>query len=282
MGAALAAATAPQAGAGMPAVAAALEELVACDGIGQWPGCHARRRDAEALRQMSRDCRALLATRGLAGGLKRLVYSLNPLLACASPLLGGRVAARPGDVLPALEAAAATTDRKRPPMDAHIAAFIAITADTPVMAELAAADRMTTHKECMAVLGVYGRLQLRLHPAPLPGLAGWLLECGLIDLSSWLNVRTRKSIGEKLAAEAKAGQIASMVILLRNDAALNADRAGAEQAAARLAAIAGELARLEAGAGPREDAARHGGEEIAAAAGLTATMGAALVLALTG
>jgi hypothetical protein len=276
------AALAASASAGPPATAAALEEIVAFDIIGQWPGCAARRRDAEALKQVSRDWRTMLGTRGPAGGIKRLIYSLNPLLACASPLLAGRVAARPIDLLPALEAASANADRKRPPIDAHIAAFTAATADTPVLAELGAADSLTTPKERMAVLGLYGRLQLRLHPAPLPGLAAWLLECGLIDLTSWQSLKQRKAIGEKLAAEAKAGQIASMVLLLRNDAALAADRAGAEQAAARIFAITAELGQLYSGAAYRKEAARRSGQEIAAAAGLTAAMGAALVLALTG
>jgi hypothetical protein len=73
-----------------------------------------------------------------------------------------------------------------------------------------------------------------------------------------------------------------MVLLLRNDAALAADRAGAEQAAARIFAITAELGQLYSGAAYRKEAARRSGQEIAAAAGLTAAMGAALVLALTG
>ena len=279
LGAAVAAACG---GSGSAPVAAALEEIVAFDIIGQWPGCAARRRDAEALRQFSRDMRSMLGTRGPAGGMKRLIYSLNPLLACASSLLGGRIAARPVDLLPALEAASANADRKRPPLDAHIAAFVAATADTPVLAELGSTDAMTSLKERMAVLGLYGRLQLRLHPAPLPGLAGWLVECGLIDLNSWRNLRTRKEIADHLAAEAKAGQIASMILLLRNEAALQSDRAGAEQADLRLHTITMELAQLRSGARHRDDMARRNGQEIAAAAGLTAAMGAALVLALTG
>jgi hypothetical protein len=280
LGAALAAAThGPAASA---PVAAALEELIAFDIIGQWPGCLARRRDAEGLRQFSRDARSMLGTRKPVGGLKRVVYSLNPLLACASKLLGGRMAARAVDLLPALEAASASADRKVPPLDAHIAAFVAASADTPVLAELGATDAMTAPKERMAVLGLYGRLQLRLHPEPLPGLAGWLLECGLIDLTSWQSFSTRKQMAEKLAAEAKAGQIAAMILLLRNDAAIQADRAGAEHAALRLQQITIELGQLKYGAQHRDDTARRNGQEIAAAAGLMSAMGAALVLALTG
>ena len=279
VGTALAAAHA--AGEAANAVAAALEELVGCDAISLWPGCAARRRDPEALKQAARDCRNLLATRGQAGGVRRLIYSLNPLLPCASPLLAGHIAARPSDLLPALEAAAAAADRKRPPMDAHIAAFIAATGDPPLLAELGSIDNMAGPRERMAVLGFFGRLQLRLHPAPLPGLAAWLLECGLIDLTSWQSLATRKTLADRLSAEAKAGQIAAMVLLLRNDAAQTADRAGAEQALARMAAIAAELAQLQGGAKHRAAACRRSGHEIAASVGLIASMCAALVLALS-
>jgi hypothetical protein len=279
LGTALAAACA--AGDAARHIAAALEELVACDAISLWPGCSMRRRDAEALKQAARDSRNLLATRGQAGGIRRLIYSLNPLLPCASPLLAGHIAARPADVLPALEAASATADRKRPPMDAHIAAFIAATGDTPLLAELGSIENMAGPRERMAVLGFFGRLQLRLHPGPLPGLAAWLLECGLIDLTNWQSLATRKALAERLAAEAKAGQIAAMVLLLRNDTAQAADRAGGEQARARLAAIAAELAQLQGGASQRAALYRRGGQEIAASAGLVASMCAALVMALS-
>jgi hypothetical protein len=279
VGTALAAAHA--AGESGRAIAAAIEELVAGDAVSLWPGCTTRRRDPEALKAASRDWRNLLATRGQAGGIKRLIYSLNPLLPCASPLLAGHIAARPTDILPALEAAAAGADRKHPPMDSHIAAFIAATGDSPLLAELGSIENMAGPRERMAVLGFFGRLQMRLHPAPLPGLAGWLLECGLIDLTSWQSLLTRKALAERLAAEAKAGQIAAMVLLLRNDTALATDRAGAEQAAQRMAAINAELSALRDGGKHRAAACRRTGHEIAASLGLIASMCAALVLALS-
>ena len=176
------AALAASASAGPPATAAALEEIVAFDIIGQWPGCAARRRDAEALKQVSRDWRTMLGTRGPAGGIKRLIYSLNPLLACASPLLAGRIAARPIDLLPALEAASANADRKRPPIDAHIAAFVAARADSTLLADMGHLDGFVSPDERLSVLRLYARLQARLHATAFPNLAGWLLESGLIDL----------------------------------------------------------------------------------------------------
>ena len=261
-------------------LAVALEELVAQDGITQWCACQTRRRDLAALKQDARDWRGWLALRGPMGGLKRLAYALNPLLPCASPLLGGRLAARLGDLLPALEAAAVQADRKRPPIDADIAAFAAARADQTLATELGQMDGFATDADRAAVLSFFGRLQLRTHPAPLPQLASWLLESGMVVLTRWRSLATRKSLGEALAVHARAGQIAPMLALAENSGARAADRSGAAQAASRLEAIAAERRLLAADAPRRAAGADRAGQDIAAAAGLAAILAAGLALAL--
>src|SRR6202034_2742220 len=93
-------------------------------------------------------------------------------------------------------------------------------------------------------IALFSRLQGRLHPAPLPGLAGWLLESGLIDVAAWRNLAQRKLLAERLAEAARAGQIAGMQRLANDTAARAADAAAADKAAARVAAITVELAAL--------------------------------------
>jgi len=261
-------------------IAVALEELVANDGITQWCGCQTRRRDLPALKQDARDWRGWLATRGPMGGVKRLVYALNPLLLCGSPLLGGRLAVRLTDLLPALEDAAGQADRKRPPIDADIAAFAAARADLALVVELGQVDGFATEADRAAVLGFFGRLQLRTHPAPLPRLAAWLLESGMIALTRWHSLATRKALSEALAQHAQAGQIAPMLALAEDSGARASDRSGAAHAAARLEAIAAERAFLAADAPQRAAGAERAGQDIAAATGLVATLAAVLVLAL--
>jgi hypothetical protein len=258
----------------------ALEELVAHDAITQWCACQTRRRDLPALKQDARDWRGWLATRGPMGGLKRLVYALNPLLQCGSPLLSGHSAARLGDLLPALEAAAAQADKKRPPIDADIAAFAAARADQALVVELGQMDGCATEADRAVVLGFFGRLQLRTHPAPLPRLASWLLESGMIALTRWHSLATRTSLATALASHAQAGQIAPMLALAEDTGARAADRSGAIQAAARLEAIGTERVSLATDAPVRAAGAERAGQDIAAAAGLVATLTAVLALAL--
>jgi eukaryotic-like serine/threonine-protein kinase len=261
-------------------VSAALEEIVVHDVAIAWAAQQPRRRDLGALRQDTRDWRGWIMQRGPMGGVKRLLYGANPLLACGSALLGGQVAARLQDLLPALEEAAPRADRAHPPIDAHIAAFIAARADGALLNDIGQLDGFATTEDRLAVIALFSRLQSRLHPAPLPGLAGWLLESGLIDVAAWRNLAQRKLLAERLAEAARAGQIAGMQRLANDTAARAADAAAAEKAAARVAAITVELATLETEAAARATEAERLGHEIATGAGLLAVVGAAVALGL--
>jgi hypothetical protein len=195
-------------------------------------------------------------------------------------LLAGRVVARLADLLPALEAAAPRADRKRPPVDVHVAAFTAARADTTLLSDIGHLDGFATPAERLSVLRLFARLQARLHSAPLPALAGWLLDSGLIDLHQWRNLQTRQAVGKRLAEAAAAGQIPSMLHLAQDEAAHGADRAGAVQAAARAGQIEQELAALLTGGAKRRLDATRLGHEIAAALGLLAMLGAAVALGM--
>jgi hypothetical protein len=219
------------------------------------------------------------------GGSRRLLYALNPFLRCGSPLLNGRVAVRLQDLLPALDtlatAAGAQLDRKRPPFDGHIAAFAAARADPKLQMEFTRLPGLTTQGETPAVLAFYACLQLNLNPGPLPGLAGWLLDGGTIDLDAWRNIATRQRRAKDLAARAAAGQIAAMLLLAEDQTSRGAERAGAAQAAARLKSIQTERAALLAGTGERAESARRTGEDIAFGAATLAALSAVLALAFT-
>ncbi|HTZ70776.1 MAG TPA: hypothetical protein VMB71_09025 [Acetobacteraceae bacterium] len=265
---------------GQTALRAALEHLVTHDAIAHWSALQTKRRDLAGMRQESLEWRSWLGTRGPMGGMRRLLYGLNPLLPCGSPLLAGRTVARLGDLLPALEQAAQRADRKRPPIDPHIAAFIAARADTALSAEMGQLDGFVSPAERLAVLRLFARLQARLHLAPLPLLAGWLLESGLIELTAWRNLHTRKALAARLAEAAAAGQIATMLLLAQDEQARQADHAGAERAVARAAAIETELAALAADGPARHARAEKLGQDIAGGAGLVATLTAAMALGL--
>jgi hypothetical protein len=261
---------------------AALEELVTFDIIGFWCALQTKRKDLAGLRQESRDWRGWLTARGAMGGTKRLIYALNPLLACGSALLAGRVVVRLGDLMPVLEAASARSEHKRPPIDAHIAAFVAARADSTLLADMGHLDGFASPDERISVLRLFARLQARLHATPFPNLAAWLLESGLIEMDQWRNLQTRKMLGVRLGEAAAAGQIPAMLQLVQDEGARAADRTGAERAAARAAAITQHLAFLADSAAQRRTKAERLGHDISAGAGMLAMLGAAVAIGLSG
>ncbi len=270
-----------------PAMAAAdaartgsLREIVEEGVLTQWAASHPRRSDSAALVQQARDWAAWLATRGAAGGLNRLLYGLNPLLACASPLLAGRPVLRLAELLPALEAASGRADRRQPPIDAHITAFIAARAEQSMKAELTGLNSFAGESERPLVLRLYSRLQTRLDCGPLPGLAAWLHEAGYTGLDRWRSRVTRNAQAKRIATLVSAGQLGALVTAVEDAAALAADSAAATAGLERIEFLRQRLQDSEENGAKRLEDARRLAHDIAAGAGLLSILGAALSVAM--
>ena len=189
---------------------------------------------------------------------------------------GVRAAGRRG----ALDPAAAAADRTRPPVDAHIAAFLAARLEPALAGDLARLTSFAGSQDRLTVLRLFGRLQERLHPDPLPGLAGWLVSSGMVSLGDWKNKPTRAALEERVDKAAQAGQIAEMVDLVDDKAARQADAAGAKAAAHRIETLQDLLEEIAQAAPRRDEEAELLSYELVTGAGLIATLGAALALAL--
>lgn len=253
-----------QAGAAGEAVATALLDLIAGEAAVTWAGTRLARADAAPVPAEARRWRTLLAARGATGGVRRLVYALNPLLPCASPLLAGRAAARSADLVAALEARAERSDGvpEAPPVDAEIAAFAVVRAERPSEAETASLAAQSGPRGAVARLEMLATLQDSARTRA-PALARWLIADPDL-LASWHNNAARAELTARLTALASAGQLRPLLALLRDPAARAADTKGAKAAAAQLAALDAEIARIEAGRPQRERAAGGLGQEVAA------------------
>jgi hypothetical protein len=263
-----------------PDVLIAIQEIVSAGAVGQFCLASPRRHGSGSLADEERGWRAWLMAKGPAGGVRRLAYGMNPLMACASPLLGDRVVVRAADLLPALDASAGGADRTRPPIDSHIAAFIAARVEPALADDLVHLTSFAEPAERLSLLRLFGRLQARLHPAALPALAGWLMACGLAGVADWRSHKTREVLRERLMLAATAGSVAAMVDLLDNEAARAADRLGAAHAAARVKTLEGALQAITEDAPRRFQAAQLLGHELVVGAGMMASLGAVIALAL--
>ncbi len=257
----------------------ALVEIVASEAAAHWAAARAGRGDGAELRAEAHRRRALLNARGPAGGARRLLYALNPLLACESALLGGRLATRLSELVPALEARAGRGGPSggAQAVDGDIAAFVAARSDRQSEIEMAAVAVGQGPAGALARIELLAALQERAR-VPAPALARWLVAEPDRLLAGWHSRTLRRQLAERLKDVAEAGQLAPILALVQDPVGRAADLREAREAAAELARVEAALARIEGAAGARAVAARSLGQEAAAGLGLAAL---ALALALT-
>jgi hypothetical protein len=266
----------------VPGLLNLLEEIVTFEAVARWASTRAEHCDMATLHQQARQWRAWQRRRGLGGGLLRVIYELNSLVPCASPLLGQRWIARLVDLLPALEAISEDPEaRKRLPLDTHIAAFVAARQDARGGAEFSDLLGDGRGGPVVAQIRVLGKLQAQVAGKPLPGLAAWLAAQAEPTIATWHNRRTRERIEKRLAELAAQGMLAPVAALLDDPTARAADQQGLERATATVAAIDAELSQLKNGGPKRAAEARRLGRDIAVGIGLL-TLTAALAAAILG
>lgn len=250
----------------------AIASIVETEAARIWGNEREDRCDLALIRTDARLHRAALRTRNEG---KLLLYLLNPLLACGSPLLAGRCVVRIVDLLAAIDAAAGSGRGQSLPVDQHIAAFTSVRAEEPVESGVLAGGPETA----AAQLRLLARLQARFHPGPLPGITKWLAGHAGALLASWHNKPRRQRLEAELHLRAETGQLGPMQALLEDAEARAADVQGAARAASVLAAADAELRRLDESVAEHGELARRLGQEIAAGSGLAALVAALAVAA---
>ena len=264
-----------------PDVVSRLEEVIVGEEAGNWASSRPDRCDFAVLRVEARQQHSWLQQRGQGGGIPRLAYLLNPLMPCASPLMGARWVTRLADLLPALEETAGRVDRQQiEPIDTHVAAFISARLERRMDKELSAQTGGAVGAACLAQLRVLAQLQSRLHSTPLPAVAAWLGARAGPVLTTWRNRERRADVEERLKALTQSGYLAPMLQALEDPVGRNADANEAREAAQQLARIDAELAQIAGGARGRAASAARLGQEIAAGFGLTALATVLAVAAL--
>lgn len=251
----------------------AIASIVETEAARIWGNEREDRCDLALIRTDARLHRAALRTRN--EGKLLLLYLLNPLLACGSPLLAGRCVVRIVDLLPAIDAAAGSGRGQSLPVDQHIAAFTSVRAEEPVESGVLAGGPETA----AAQLRLLARLQARFHPGPLPGITKWLAGHAGALLASWHNKPRRQQLEAELHLRAETGQLGPMQALLEDAEARAADVRGAARAGTVLAAADAELRRLDESVAEHGELARRLGQEIAAGSGLAALVAALAVAA---
>jgi hypothetical protein len=281
-----------------PAIAAAtgverddLLALVDEEALSTWQAIRPERDDAPIPRAEWRQHRAWLRKPGLAGGVQRLRFGANKLLACdAGDAAPGQLPSTPmvalSDVLPALEEVAGRVVDKTAfePLAGARAAFVAARAEGVLDDVLAPLARGGGSPDAAVTLRVLARLQsaqhpAAQHPAPLPSLGAVMMHRVDRLVAPFRDALRREALRTALAAEAEAGRLDQMERIISDPLALAADHEEARAAESRIAAIDRRLAALAASRG-RVASAAWIGREAPSILGLLALAAALIAAAL--
>jgi len=251
-----------------PSHALAVAEIAMAEVAPAWGVQRPDRTDLAALKIEARQQKSWMNVKPAENGVLRLSYALNPLTPCNSQLIARHWVTRVAELLPALEAAAATPLRaKSPPVDRQIITFIAARRDERVDTDLGQMASAASGGDPLAQLRLLARLQSR-NPGPLPGLAAWMAEVVNPALGRFHSKSRRAQLAERLAEFGRVGQMPPMLALLDDRPEQQADSGGRNDAIARAAAIDRALAAIAADTVGRQGAARRIGQDIVGGVGL--------------
>jgi hypothetical protein len=260
-----------------------LQEIVRNDVQAMWAAMREERSPVAPHRQESKQRAAILQIKGPAGGAPRLTYTLNPLIPCASPVLGGQWIDNVGQLVTALDAIAVSSPNIDL-LEPHLAAFIGARSERSLDDEIKLLGNITmsdAKERAIATLRLLSGLQQRYHPAPLKGLSSWVASRARPLVDRWNNRQSRAAVEEKLKTLAGQGFLPPILKLLEDPPGHATDTQGLHAAIADLARLDAELRGIAAGSQRRSTMATWWGQEVAAGIGLAA-IAITLILAAFG
>lgn len=194
-------------------------------------------------------------------GIERCFYELNPGQHCLSPLIEQQHVVSIQQLLPALEKIA---PREGPPMDRHIAAFIADRLGGDVGRQIELAFMRDLLQAAVGLLDLYAMLQRKFGPAKLPNLTRWLATCSRPILASYHHRAIRKRMEAELPGTIKSGSVIKLQQFLVHSEQWKADAAGFAAAVNRYAKMASEIMFLQSGGASDPTRSQRYGQKFAA------------------
>jgi len=181
---------------------------------------------------------------GLGAGIERCLYELNPSQYCHSPLIADQKVMQIADLLPALERAARLA-HKGPPMDRHIAAFIAAHAESNIDNFLKGLNKNNSSDEvALGMLGLLATVGVQTKAGHCPKLAHWIAAHLSPAVDCYHNRVWRAQAKAELPGVIESGDIVAIYAFLDNGEARQRDREGYAAAVSRCQKIDGLIAFL--------------------------------------
>jgi len=205
-------------------------------------------------------------------GIERCLYELNPGLTCQSSLIAQNYVVDIDGLLPALDEAADRVDTKIPPVDRHIAAFIACRFDEDTERHLRALGNPADTKKIAAMLSLLALVQWRLGPDALYGLSSWV--GGLLGpvINSYHSRTVRRDIEREVPRLVRQGSLPELYEMIENAEQRQQDERGFRTAVEEFTLAEDEIQEIEGSDSARAESAERTGQQTAAMTSVVVTL----------
>lgn len=201
---------------------------------------------------------------GYGFGLERVLYELNPMMYCLSPILGGEYVVNARQLLLSLEKIAGRADKPAEPFDRHIAAFLVVRDKRGESLFMSAAPTEQPLRRCIALLQLYSELQYRYGPVKTPGVAAWLLPLTEPAIQRFFSKPFREKVRKEAKAAAEAGNLGLMLKIVDDPQRVERDARDFMMARRMYQDIVKECVGIEETLKDREILVRSTGRPVAA------------------
>ena len=224
--------------------------------------------------------RAHLMNSEIGYGIERCLYELNPGLPCQSPHLVHDYVTHIRDLLPALDEMAGRVSEKTPPIDRHIAAFIAARSDQDVGSYLKALGESDLKTSTIGMLSLVALLQWRLESGALFGLTRWVGGQLGPAISSYHSRSTRRELEREIPRLIRQGDLPELYDFIDNKEMRQADSDGFDAARGQFMDAEEEIDEIENSDSARAESAELIGQQTAAMTSVVIAMVVVSVLIL--
>ncbi|MCW5698644.1 MAG: hypothetical protein KIT00_02260 [Rhodospirillales bacterium] len=215
------------------------------------------------------------------GGWERCLYEINPGMPCQSRRLADAYIYHLDGLLRRLDALAEHKDSDRPPIDRHIAAFIATRADSKATPFLKALGDTKTERTVIGMLGLLALLQHQLEIVSLPHLCSWFGDMLGPVIGSYHGRTIRMEIERHLPKVIERGSLTALYALVENAERRRIDERSFAMAVSEFSSAEAEIHRIESDELGCPGSWTATGQRIAAALSLFATVFAIGIMAIT-
>ncbi|HSK39211.1 MAG TPA: serine/threonine protein kinase, partial [Arenibaculum sp.] len=209
--------------------------------------------------------RTQLERPGAGFGIERVLYELNPMMPCVSPMTRDDFATTPQELLAALETAAASPERGREPMDRHIAAFLATRSrkfDERLFGATGGGSDAT--RKVTAMLHILADVQRRFGPKDLPHLCAWMATMIGPAIERFHRRPKREKLRGETEKAARSGDLGNLLRLIDDADQIRKDEMGFVAARKEFERFRREADRLRREIDHRQEVAETLGRQVAA------------------